>query len=119
MCTGRMAFSGNTSALVFDAILHKAPAPPVRVNPDLPSELEHLINKALEKDPALRYQTAGDILADLRRLRRDSSSAQVNSVMDPPPVRGNRKMLFTGLGARSEEHTSELQSLRHLVCRLL
>ena len=99
MCTGRMAFSGNTSALVFDAILHKAPAPPVRVNPDLPSELEHIINKALEKDPALRYQTAGDILADLRRLRRDSSSAQVKSVMDPPPARGNRKMLFAGLGA--------------------
>ena len=99
MSTGRMAFSGNTSALVFDAILHKAPAPPVRVNPDLPSELEHLINKALEKDPALRYQTAGDILADLRRLRRDSSSAQVKSVMDPPPARGNRKMLFAGLGA--------------------
>jgi serine/threonine protein kinase len=100
MSTGRMAFSGNTSALVFDAILHKAPASPVRINPDLPAELEHIINKALEKDPALRYQSAAEMLADLRRLRRDSSSGQVkastDSKLDAPP---NRKLLFAGIGA--------------------
>ena len=99
MSTARMAFSGNTSALVFDAILHKAPASPARINPDLPSELEHIVNKALEKDPALRYQTAADILADLRRLRRDSSSAQVTAAIDTRPAQGSRKMLFAGLGA--------------------
>jgi serine/threonine protein kinase len=98
MSTGRMAFGGNTSALVFDAILHKAPASPVRINPDLPPELERIINKGLEKDPTLRYQTAADILADLRRLRRDSSSAQVKAATDTQPAKSSRKMLFAGLG---------------------
>jgi serine/threonine protein kinase/Tfp pilus assembly protein PilF len=98
MSTGRMAFGGNTSALVFDAILHKAPTSPVRINPDLPAELEHIINKSLEKDPALRYQSAAEILADLRRLRRDSSSAQVKATTDSQPAQHNRKMLFAGVG---------------------
>ncbi len=71
LATGKQAFSGNTSALIFDAILHKAPASPMGLNPELPPELERIVHKALEKDRRLRFQTAGDILADLKRLKRD------------------------------------------------
>jgi len=77
MATGRQAFAGNTSAIVFDAILNKAPTPPVRINPGLPAGLESIIDKALEKDRNLRYQTASDLRADLQRLKRDSQSSKV------------------------------------------
>lgn len=71
MVTGRRAFSGNTSAIIFDAILNREPIPPARLNPGLPVELEHILSKALEKDRELRYQTAADLRADLKRLKRD------------------------------------------------
>jgi len=74
MATGRQAFSGQTSGLVFDGILHKAPVAPVRLNPEVPAELERMINRALEKDRRLRYQTAADLRAELQRLKRDSDS---------------------------------------------
>ena len=80
MATGRQAFSGATSAAVFDSILNKAPVAPVRLNPELPAELERIINKSLEKDRKLRYQTASDLQSDLQRMKRDSESSRTAAV---------------------------------------
>jgi eukaryotic-like serine/threonine-protein kinase len=80
MATGLPAFSGNTSAMVFDAILHKAPAAAARLNPNLPVELEQITNKALEKDRKLRYQSASEVGVDLKRLRREVESGRTGAV---------------------------------------
>ncbi len=94
MITGRRAFDGSTSAAVFDAILNRAPTAPVSLNPDVPPELERIINKTLEKDPALRYQSAAGMLADLKRMRRDSSAERVAGGI---PVRKSRFGLIAGI----------------------
>ena len=77
MATGRPAFSGATTAVIHDLILNRAPTSPLRLNPDLPAELERVIDKCLEKDRNLRYQHASEICTDLRRLKRDTDSARV------------------------------------------
>jgi tetratricopeptide (TPR) repeat protein len=80
MATGHQAFGGTTSAIIFDAILNKAPVSPVRLNPEIPQELERIINRLLEKDRDLRYQTASDLRADLKRLKRDTDSGRSMAV---------------------------------------
>ncbi len=82
MATGTLPFRGESSALVTDAILHRAPAPAMRLNPDIPTKLEDIINRALEKDRTMRYQNAADMRSELRRLKRDTSSASMTGAHD-------------------------------------
>src|SRR5215469_11301200 len=76
MATGQAAFNGNTSAVIFDAILNRTPAAPSTLNPNLPAKLEEIIGKAIEKDPDFRYQTAAELRGDLKRLKRDTDSSR-------------------------------------------
>jgi Flp pilus assembly protein TadD len=84
MATGTLPFRGDTSALIFQAILDRAPVSPIRLNPDLPVKLEDIINKALEKDRNLRYQHAADIRADLQRLKRDTDTGRAVAASSGP-----------------------------------
>jgi serine/threonine protein kinase len=85
MATGRQAFFGPTTAVTMEAILNRAPTPPPRINPDIPPRLQEIIEKLLEKDRELRYQTAGELRADLKRLKRDMESAELHARALPQP----------------------------------
>jgi serine/threonine protein kinase/tetratricopeptide (TPR) repeat protein len=102
MATGRLPFSGNTSAVIFTAILTKAPTPPTRLNPELPAKLEDVINKAIEKDRDVRYQHASEMRADLKRLKRDTDSSRSlvgASVTEAPVQLWWRKRVVIGIAA--------------------
>jgi serine/threonine protein kinase len=100
MATGRMAFQGNSAAVIHDAILNRAPVPLTRANPDLPAELERLVNKALEKDRKLRYQNAADMRTDLQRLKRDSESSSKVRVTESSPS-ASRKIRLVAVAVAS------------------
>jgi eukaryotic-like serine/threonine-protein kinase len=84
MATGTLPFRGETSGVITEAILNRAPVAPVRLNPDLPAELEHIINRALEKDRGLRYQHASDMNSELRRVKRDTDTGRVAAASSGP-----------------------------------
>ena len=97
MATGQLPFRGDSAAEVFDAILNRAPVAPVRLNPDLPAELERILNKALPKGRALRYQSAAEMRADLLRLKRDIDTDRIKAAslgtvgaVEPEPRSGSR-----------------------------
>jgi Tol biopolymer transport system component/predicted Ser/Thr protein kinase len=93
MTTGVLAFPGDSWALIFDAILNRSPAPPARLNPKVPQELQVIILKLLEKDRDLRYQSAGELRADLKRLQRDSRDSSAKVELAAAPRRTNRMVI--------------------------
>jgi serine/threonine protein kinase len=96
MATGRLPFPGNTSAVIFDAMLNQTPISPLRLNPGLPPKIEEIVNKALEKDRRLRYQSAADLRTDLARVKRDTDSGM--AAASSPPV--TSRTWWRGRGAQ-------------------
>ncbi len=121
MVTGTVPFHGDTAAVIFDAILNRAPLQPLRFNPDLPARLEETINKALEKDRDMRYQHASDIRSDLKRLQRDSgsghrSAAQTQEAAENAPQQGVTSLQTpaSGTGPPAVQSSSPQASSSHV-----
>ncbi len=103
MATGRRAFAGSTSAIIFEAILNRAPASAISLNAELPPELARIIHKALEKERRLRYQSASDLLADLQRLKRDRDSGRVSAAAETARVPSLAVIPFANMSADKEQ----------------
>ena len=104
MVTGVLPFRGDTSGIIFDGVLNRAPVSPTRLNPDVPVELERIIHRALEKDRDLRYQHASEMRAELQRLKRDTdSSRQV-------PAAGAESGASSAVGQTAQTHAAQTQS---------
>ena len=99
MATGALPFRGESSGVIFESILNRTPVAPVRLNPDVPAELERIINKCLEKDWNLRYQHAADIRTDLQRLKRDTESTKIAATQASPEKTPKRRTLWVVLAA--------------------
>jgi tRNA A-37 threonylcarbamoyl transferase component Bud32/outer membrane protein assembly factor BamD (BamD/ComL family) len=104
MITGRQSFPGNSTAIVFDGILNRDPVAPSAINPSIPPELDRIVSKALEKDRTLRYQTAADMGADLKRLRRDSGSRRVTAASG---VMGSGSNVLPPVGTASNTYPGQ------------
>ena len=115
MSTGRLPFRGPATGEVYDAILNRAPVPPVRLNPQIPQKLEDIIHKSLEKDRTLRYQHASEVRSDLKRLKRDIESGQRDSEREASPILEPGRSGQTG-SIRPSEPERTVTSLPELVC---
>ena len=123
MSTGRQAFSGNTSAVIFDAILHQAPTAPLQLNPEIPAELARIINKALEKDRTTRYQSAADLRADLKRMKQQLDSgrapAQPSARPEPPKEKSIAVLYFENQSRDKEDEYFRDGMTEDLITELL
>jgi serine/threonine protein kinase len=115
MCTGEVAFGGSTSAVIFEAILNRIPTPPPQLNPNLPSDLNRIIGRALEKDRELRYQTASEIRAELKRLKRDLDSNRSAAAQ----VSATQAAAAPELTANSARKTHSIRSTGLIACAVL